>query len=298
MSEFSISIRGSFSLRESARFITGWPPAEGIALASGSDLRLAFVRDGYRGHAGVWLRHENGTVRCELTGARDVAAVSKQTARILSLDHDAGDYPAVGERDPAIGRLQREHHGLRPVLFHSPYEAAAWSIISARVQPTRALATRGRLSRELGAVLDVRGQEMAAFPLPERLLELDPFPGLPDEKVRRLRGIADAALSGELDAEKLRSMPREEALTQLRTLRGIGPFYSTLILVRAAGARDELPAGEPRFREAVRDAYGLDEVPDEATVSALAEGWRPYRSWVAALIRVSASRPLVVSPSQ
>jgi hypothetical protein len=67
LSEFSISIRGPFSLGESARFLTGWPPAEGIALASGSDLRLAFVRDGYRGHAGVWLRHENGTVRCELT---------------------------------------------------------------------------------------------------------------------------------------------------------------------------------------------------------------------------------------
>jgi DNA-3-methyladenine glycosylase II len=216
--------------------------------------------------------------------------VSKQTARILSLDHDAGDYPAVGERDPAIGRLQREHPGLRPVLFHSPYEAAAWSIISARVHPTRALAIRERLSREVGAVLDVRGQEMAAFPLPERLLELDSFPGLPDEKLRRLRGIADAALSGQLDAEKLRSMPREEALTQLRTLRGIGPFYSTLILIRAAGARDVLPAGEPRFREAVRDAYGLDEVPDEATVAALAEGWRPYRTWVAALIRASAPR--------
>jgi DNA-3-methyladenine glycosylase II len=31
-----------------------------------------------------------------------------------------------------IGELQRRLPGLRPVLFHSPYEAAAWAVIVAR----------------------------------------------------------------------------------------------------------------------------------------------------------------------
>ena len=290
MSEFSIAVRGPFSLQESARFIAGWPPAEGIALASASAVRLAFAVDGYRSHAGVLLRQEGKTVHGELIGTEEVAAVRTQAARILSLDHDAGDYPGIGERDPVIGRLQREHPGLRPVLFHSPYEAAGWSIISARVHPRQALATRERLSRQLGALLSVSDAEMAAVPLPGRLLELDSFPGLPEEKVRRLHGVAEAALSGQLDAEKLHAMPREEALAQLRSLRGIGPFYATLILLRATGVRDELPGAEPRLRTAAQRAYGLDGVPDEAKVAALAEGWRPYRTWVAALLRASAAQ--------
>ena len=85
---------------------------------------------------------------------------------MLSVDHDASDYPRVGKRDPVIGRLQQARSGFRPVLFRSPYEAAAWAIISARLPARPALATRERLSRERGAVLQIAGAEMAAFPLP------------------------------------------------------------------------------------------------------------------------------------
>lgn len=176
------------------------------------------------------------------------------------------------------------------MLFPSPYEAAVWAIISARLHPRQALATRERLSREHGVILEVAGAEMAAFPLPERLLELDAFPGLPDEKLRRLHGVAEAALAGRLDAEQLRALPREEALEQLRELRGIGPFYATLILLRSTGVCDELPTGEPRLRTLVERAYQLAEPPDEAELTAIAENWRPYRTWVAALLRMSGTQ--------
>jgi DNA-3-methyladenine glycosylase II len=64
----------------------------------------------------------------------------------VSLDHDGEAFLGVGDRDPVIGELQRAHPGRRPVLFHSPYEAAAWSIISAR----RPAAQAGRVRRALG----------------------------------------------------------------------------------------------------------------------------------------------------
>ena len=54
---------------------------------------------------------------------------------------------SVGERDPVIGALQRAHPGQRPVLFHSPYEAAAWSVISARRPAAQGAKVRAALSR-------------------------------------------------------------------------------------------------------------------------------------------------------
>jgi DNA-3-methyladenine glycosylase II len=42
----------------------------------------------------------------------------------LSLDHDGAGWPAVGERDPVIARLQAQYNYLRPVCFYSSYEAA------------------------------------------------------------------------------------------------------------------------------------------------------------------------------
>ncbi len=52
-----------------------------------------------------------------------------------------------------------------------------------------------------------------------------------------------------------------------------------------AGAPDYLPTHEPRLRRAVALAYGTNE-PTADELEALAEKWRPYRSWVSFLLRV------------
>lgn len=236
MTTFEIAPRGPFSLRAAAQF--GFGGSLGAPAFDGA-MRLAFAVDGFAGHAGVLLRERSDqTIEGEVQGGCDVAAVRDQVARILSLDHDGDAWLAVGERDPVIGRLQREHPGVRPVLFHSPYEAAAWSIVSARRPATQAAGVRRRLSEELGATFDVGGIPMAAFPLPERLLNVKPGPGLSEEKVARLHGVAHAALDGALDPQRLRAMKPDAALAELLTLRGIGPFYAALILVRSSGVAD------------------------------------------------------------
>ena len=89
---------------------------------------------------------------------------------MLSLDHDGTEFVKVAERDPVIARLQQAAPGLRPPLFHSPYEAAAWSVLSAR-RPVRQMMTiRQRLSEAHGTTFELAGQQLAAFPLPEALL--------------------------------------------------------------------------------------------------------------------------------
>jgi DNA-3-methyladenine glycosylase II len=288
MTSFTIAPQGPFSLAAAAGFgfagSLGAPPYDGT-------LRLAFAVDGFAEHAGVALTEQaDGTIAGSVVqGAADVAAVRRQVARILSLDHDGDAWAAVGDRDPVMARLQREHPGQRPVLFHSPYEAAAWAVISARRPARQGADVRRRLSEELGARLDVAGAPMAAFPLPQRLLELDAFPGLDTEKVARLRGVAAAALDGVLDAPRLAALDPEEAMAQVRTLRGIGPFYAGLIVVRASGLAD-FAIQEPRALAAAAHHYGLDGPPDAAAWSALAEPWRPFRTWAVVLLRLAGDR--------
>jgi DNA-3-methyladenine glycosylase II len=277
--------RGPFSLRAAAGF--GFGGTIGAPAYDGA-MRLAFAVDGFAGHAGVLLRErDDGSIEGEVQGTRDVDAVRAQVARILSLDHDAVAWMAVGERDPVIGRLQREYPGVRPVLFHSPYEAAAWSIVSSRRQAHHAAEVRRRISVQLGATFDVGGVAMAAFPLPERLLEVQPGPGLPEEKVVRLRGIAEAALAGLLDPVRLRALEPEAAIAELQTLRGIGPFYAALILVRSSGVAD-VTTFDPRVLATVAHHYGLERRPDAAAFEQLSLAWRPFRTWAQVLLRVAA----------
>jgi DNA-3-methyladenine glycosylase II len=176
------------------------------------------------------------------------------------------------------------------VLFHSPYEAAAWAMMSQRRQRSQAAALRRRLSEALGRPFELDGQVEHAFPLPDRLLGLETFPGLESQRIERLRGVAERALAGDLDPEMLASMEADRAMTALQTIPGLGPFYAGLVLLRASGVSDALILDEPRLRSYLRHYYGLPDEPDDAAVRRIAEPWRPFRTWAAVLIRASGDR--------
>ena len=278
---------GPFSLASSARFLEGFAPAayEG----GGRDgLRFAFVADNLAGGeavAGVRVRQEGETVVGDVYGAADPGVVRRQVARILSLDVDGSGFPGVGRRDAVVAALQRRYPGLRPVCFYSPYEAAAWAIISHRVRVGQAAQIKARMAAELGPKVDIGDEIEHAFPGPSRLADLQRFRGLTETKAERLRHLARAAKEGRLEADLLRSLPGEEAISQLLELPGIGPFSAELVLLRGAGEPDRLPMNEPRLARAVARAYGLERAPDGEQMRRLGESWRPYRTWVALHLR-------------
>ena len=256
---FTIEPKGPFTLASAARFVAGWPP--GRAHTGEDELRLHFLVDDWSGPARVTLTQRGDTVHGTVEADNAPRAI-EQAARIVSLDHDGTKYPEVD--DPIVNELQRASGYLRPVLFHSPYEAAAWSILSARTGHAQA----ARLRDALGET----------FPAPHELLELRELPGLPQNKIGRLHGIAQAALEGRLEREPLLAEDPDSAYTRLQELPGIGPFYAGLILIRGVGTTDVAPKGEPRLEQAVQERYGrpLAEVVD---------GWRPFRTWISVLIR-------------
>lgn len=281
---FTIVPSGPFSLEAAAKF--GFGGRLGAPEYDGT-MRLAFTVDGNQEQAGVILRQDASGIHGEVFGARNTDAVKAQVARILSLDHDGEAWEAVGQRDPVIGELQKSHPGQRPVLFHSPYEAAAWSVISARVFQTQAAKVRQTISETHGETFDLDGQSMSAFPQPERLLETAEMPGLTAEKAERLRGIASAALEGQLDPPRLLAMDPDEATAEMLKLKGIGPFYAGLIVIRGTGFTDVLPTEEPRLLAYVAHFYGLDGPPTPAEFTTLAEPWRPFRTWASVLLRLA-----------
>lgn len=179
----------------------------------------------------------------------------------------------------------RCYPGLRPVCFPSPFEAAAWAVISGGIRITQAARIKARMARELGPAVDIGGRPEYAFPPPSRLSDLEAFPGLTDRKVGWLRSLATAAAAGALDAAALRALPTDAALARLKELPGIGDFSAQLILLRGAGAPDRLATNEPRLRLAVARAYDLDD-PSAADLERIADGWRPFRTWVTFLLRV------------
>ena len=161
--KFTIAPDTHFSLAAAAAF--GFGPRTGRPKPTGDEMHLAFVTDDMHHQAGVHLAQDSrGEITATVDTDADPEVVLAQVRRILSLDHPGAGWEEVGVRDPVIGGLQRQHAGLRPVLFHSPYEAAAWSIISARRYRGQAAIIRDRMSAEFGRTFTIAGTRGPALP--------------------------------------------------------------------------------------------------------------------------------------
>jgi DNA-3-methyladenine glycosylase II len=288
MPTFTIEPRGPFSLEENAMFGFGQRSSQRFD----GVMRLAFCLDDFSEQVGVEVRQDGTGVHCTFDGSGLVDPIRRQVARVLSLDHDATGFVSVGDRDPVIARLQAVAPGLRPPLFYSPYEAAAWVVLSSRRSPQQMQQVRQRLSEAHGASFELAGEMLAALPTPRQMLAIDAFPEIPPVKMERLHGVAQAALQGQLDPERISSQDPEVAMRELQEIKGIGPFYAALILIRASGVTDVLPPNEPRVRELARQLYGLDATPTVEEFAEIAEPWTPWRTWAVVLMRAAGSRVL------
>jgi DNA-3-methyladenine glycosylase II len=270
--------RGPFSLAAAARFQEAFP---GFAGTPG-DFALAFPADGSWSTVGVRVTDPgspDGALAGHVVanpGGLSHDEIRGHVERVLSLDVDGTGFAAVGRRDPVVAELQQRFPGLRPVLF------------AHRISMTQGATLRRRLAEELGERVQLGDRVLYAFPPPERLADLPPTPGMTIRKVENLRALGEAAASGDLDVDLLRDMPVEQALTHLRKLPGIGPFSAELTLIRGAGVVDLFPAETPRLHRAMADFYDLGPEPPLGRLAEIAQAWRPFRGWVAFLLRNAA----------
>jgi DNA-3-methyladenine glycosylase II len=267
-----LEVAGPWSLAMGKAFWEGFAPAALPSNGDRAELSTAFVVDDDWSRAEATVRQDGATAHITVTGDGNLDAAAAQTARFLSLDVDGRGWPAVGDRDPVVGAAQRELPGLRPCGFHSPYEAAVWSVLSQRIRITQAARLRDELVRRHGS-----------FPPPGalRTMELD----LPGRKAEYLRTVAEAALDGLLDGAALRDLDPEAAVERVRGVKGLGPFAAELVIVRGANHPDALPHHEKRLEADIGERYGPG-----ATLDQVSPAWRPYRTWAAVHLRVLRER--------
>jgi DNA-3-methyladenine glycosylase II len=283
-----LPIRGPFDLRAVAMMAFGHRDERGFD----GVMRMAFCLDGdYERQVGVVAQQFGDRLELRMQSAGDrlsdaeVDTLREQVARVISLDHDGEAFHQLCLADPVLAPVHLRAPGFRPALFYSPYEAALWSIISARRARSQGITLRARLSELYGASFDLAGIRTVCVPTPSALLQIESVPGLPSDRISRLHAVAEAAQRGQLDADRLRALPAEDAQAQLLRLPGIGPFYSALIVIRACGHADVPSVAEPRSRAAIQQAYGIDHELSDAELLALADSWKPFRTWVSVMMR-------------
>ncbi len=153
-----------------------------------------------------------------------------------------------------------------------PYGALVRAIVGQQLSVKAAQTIYGRLTALFGG----------RTPTPTELVAADPehvrAAGLSRPKVTYLRDLAERVLDGDLDLDGLAEMSDEEIARQLIAVKGLGQWTVDIFLMFHLGRPDVLPVGDLGVRRAVERAYGLEGLPDAATLEALAERWRPHRT--------------------
>lgn len=263
-------IVGPWSLATTKRFWEGFTPNRLASPSQDAGIRTAFLCDADWQRVDALITQDGPSVRIVVEGPGDLDGATEQVRRLLSLDIDGRGWPEVAARDAVIADAQARLPGFRPCGFFSPYEAAVWSVLSRRLQIRQAAAVRTRLTQQLG--------DHGAFPSPAalRAASLD----LPDRKAEYLQAIAEAALDGQLPGSHLRSLQPAEALVQVQSILGMGPFSAELVVIRGANFPDVLPRNEGKLSDEVTKRYG-----DNRSIDEISEDWKPFRSWAAVHLR-------------
>jgi DNA-3-methyladenine glycosylase II len=165
---------------------------------------------------------------------------------------------AVG---PYTLRFDRDRFGL---LVHS--------IISQQISTSAARAIRKRLM-ELAGDNGLTADNLARFTVGElRSVGLSP------QKASYVADLAYKVNVGTVDLRRIGRLSDERVVEQLTLVKGIGRWTAQMFLIFSLGRPDVFPHDDLGVRTAIRDRYGLDDLPDKETSHAIAAPWRPYAS--------------------
>jgi DNA-3-methyladenine glycosylase II len=158
------------------------------------------------------------------------------------------------------------------ITYREPtFEALARSIVFQQLSTKAARTIYGRLEEAAGGKIT---------PETVRNLSLDEMrrAGLSKQKVGYIRDLAEHALSGALDFERLQKMTDEEIIETLTDIKGIGVWTAHMFLIFALRRNNVLPVGDLGVRTAIQRAYKKRKLPLPKDIQKIARNWHPYCS--------------------
>lgn len=173
------------------------------------------------------------------------------------------------QSDPILSEII-ERVGEYAIQFREPdFETLVKSIVYQQLSGRVASVIFERLARGAGGKIT-----------PESILKLRPSRmralGLSTQKTAYIRDLARHTRDGHIAFEELASLSDRDVIERLTQVKGIGVWTVHMFLIFALRRLDVLPVGDLGIRNAIRKAYGLEELPSPAEMEQIAGPWRPY----------------------
>ena len=165
--------------------------------------------------------------------------------------YGAREIEYLSARDPAMGALIARVGPIEREAGGDPFAQLISSILSQQISGKAAQTIKARLCERCGGAL-----------LPAALDRLEEAEiqqcGVSFRKASYLKGIARAAVCGEIDFAALPAMEDEAVIRTLTTLRGVGRWTAEMLLIFALMRPDVLSYDDLGIQRGLGRLYGID----------------------------------------
>jgi DNA-3-methyladenine glycosylase II len=173
--------------------------------------------------------------------------------------------------DPVLREII-ERVGAYQIKYREPvFETLVRSIVFQQLSGRAAGTIYGRLAEATGEPIR-----------PEGILRLTPESmrtlGLSRQKIEYIRDLANRTESGDVDFDACTQLEDDEVIRRFTAVKGIGIWTVQMFLMFALRRPNVLPTGDLGLRAAIKQAYGLEEMPKPTEVARMGEVWAPYAS--------------------
>lgn len=102
--------------------------------------------------------------------------------------------------------------------------------------------------------------------------------GFSQTKVAYIRDLAQQVRDGRVDLAAMPELDDRGVIDALTGVKGIGVWTAQMFLIFALKRPDVLPHADLGVRAAMRNIYGLEDLPKPAEMDRIAAPWRPFAS--------------------
>ncbi len=172
--------------------------------------------------------------------------------------------------DPVMARLIGRVGPCTLKPHRNRFRMLAASIISQQISTAAARTIRGRLEALL-APGRFTAENVARLSR-DQLRSA----GLSGQKAGYLHALSAAVSEKTLRLDRAARMADEELIEHLTAVKGVGRWTAQMFLMFSLGRPDVFPHADLGIRSAIKNLYGLAQMPDRPTCISIAEPWRPY----------------------
>ena len=147
-----------------------------------------------------------------------------------------------------IGMIERE-------ITPEPFHALVSSVVSQQISNKAAETVWKRLSNLLGSITPESISKVSQAEIQSC--------GMTIRKAGYIKGIADAAISGEINFETLHALTDGEIIKKLSALNGVGVWTAEMLLIFSLCRPNIVSYGDLAIRRGMMNLYNLKDLPKE-----------------------------------